>query len=435
MQTVRANTLWILFEKIFFVLAGIFVNVYVARYLGPELFGVLGFSLAMTGLISPFTTLGANNIVFNRLSRNPTSGLRLLKSSARLRAIIFVIMACIFSLFAFFYFDSAEKRTVFLIILWGSFFTTNDVYQVFFNARLESRINTLCQNSALLASVILKLAFVAAKLSVTAFALASIAQWATSYLMKRYFYERNSDVLQQRDVPGSRRHARYLLRVGLPLAFSGLAIVLYTKTDQIMLGILVNHEAVGYYTAAITLAQGWIFIPQAIIASYMVGISQSAGNTRQFDARTKALFSKVIWLSLPASLALSLSSPWAVSLIYGDGFIPATDILYISAFSTLFSAIGTISYRTITVLGGYQFLFYKMMSVALLNIILNYVLIPIYGGAGAAISTLCAEILSSVAFNLFFQKGRILKLQLKACVTLPMMEKTDAKDSTGQNPR
>ncbi|MCM2973466.1 flippase [Larsenimonas suaedae] len=430
MSSVRINTFWILFEKLFFVLSGLFINVYVARYLGPELFGVLGFSLAMTGLIGPFTTLGANNIVFNRLAKNLPSGLQLLASSARLRLIIFALLALAFTGFAIPYFEDAQKRTVFLIILWGSFFTTNDIFQVFFNARLESKINTLCQNASLLASVLLKLGFIAAKLSVTAFAIANVLQWATSYFMKRHFFKRHHETKAHSTGKISRRHAKYLLKVGLPLAFSGLAIVLYTKTDQIMLGMLIDDTTVGYYTAAITLAQGWIFIPQAIIASHMVRVSEAARDSHLFEKRTERLFRLILWLSLPIAIILSALSPWVVGLIYGEQFSASIDILYISAFSTLFSALGTISYRAITVLGGYRFLFYKMAVVAVLNIAANYLLIPKYGGVGAAMATLLAEILSSVVFNLFFQGGRILKLQCRACLPLLVTENSDAKDRT-----
>lgn len=68
-----------------------------------------------------------------------------------------------------------------------------------------------------------------------------------------------------------RRYGRYLLKVGLPLAVSGLSIVIYTRIDQIMIGNYLGEHSVGLYSAAITLSQGWVFVPIALITSMMPG--------------------------------------------------------------------------------------------------------------------------------------------------------------------
>jgi len=44
-------------------------------------------------------------------------------------------------------------------------------------------------------------------------------------------------------------------------------VVIYTRIDKIMLGVYMSEEAVGIYSAAVTISDLWIFIPLALINS------------------------------------------------------------------------------------------------------------------------------------------------------------------------
>lgn len=115
-------------------------------------------------------------------------------------------------------------------------------------------------------------------------------------------------------------------------------------------------------------------------------------------------------------------SHFFIALLYGEAYAPAGPILEVAAATTIFSALGTVSYRIITVLGGYNFLFKKMAVVSVLNIGLNLYFIPLAGGTGAALATLLSEILSAFVFNIFYKNGAVFKLQLQAMLPLTLKE-------------
>ncbi|WP_158700888.1 flippase [Phytohalomonas tamaricis] len=415
MNRALINTGWILTEKVLFALAGIFINVYVARYLGPEAFGLIGFSIAIVGLITPLVKLGSDNIVFNRLAKNQQSGLLLLETSAQIRAIAFVIFCTLLTAGAFFYFERSQQIVVFCIIVWGSYFTSNDIYSIFFNSSLNAKFNTIAQNISLLFGVVLKIAFIKLSGNIVYFAGANVLQWMISFFIKRHFYQRETKQIERTYRKKSPRHIKHLLKVGLPLAFSSLSIAIYTKTDQIMLGAMLDETHVGYYSAALTLAQGWLFLPMAIITSYMVRINEAARQNDSviFDRKVRKLFSMVFFITLLPALVIGIFREPLVDLLYGQDYMPAASILAITVVSSMFSAMGYSSYGVITVLGGYSFLLKKMVAISLLNIVLNFLLIPQFGLAGAAIATMISEILSAFLLNIFYRKGRVFRLQLE----------------------
>lgn len=416
MNKALINTAWILGEKAMFALAGIFITVYVARYLGPGEFGLISLALAVVALITPMIKLGSDNVIFNRLARKRHSGLLLMAASTRVRAINYVLVCSLLTLGAWFYFDTQKQFLVFSLIIWGSFFTTNEIYGLFFDSSLDSKFNTVAQNSALIVGVVLKFAFIKMGATVVFFALANIIQWALSWGIKRHLFKRKTREIADTLKTRSRRHTRHIVRVGLPLAISSLSVAIYTRTDQLMLGSMIDETHVGWYSAALTLSQGWMMFPIALMTSWMVGINEASRGTGKalFEHRVRRLFVAVLLIALVPATVMGLFSETVIALLYGSDYGPAAEVLRITVISSVFSVLGTTAFNVITVMGGYGFLLRKMLFVSALNIGLNALMIPRFGLVGAAYSTLIAEILSAVVLNLFYQKGRVLKLQLTA---------------------
>ena len=416
MNKALINTAWILGEKVMLALAGIFITVYVARYLGPSEFGLISLALAIVALITPMVKMGGDNVVFNRLARNRQSGLLLMAASTRVRAINFVIICTLLTIGAWFYFDTPKQMAVFSIIIWGSFFTTNEIYSVFFNSSLDSKFNTVAQNIALGVGVALKFAFIKLGATVGFFAAANIIQWAVSYFIKQHLFRKKTRDIAHTFKARSRRHSRHIVQVGVPLAISSLSIALYTRTDQIMLGSMIDETHVGWYSAALTLSQGWMMFPMALMTSWMVGINQAnrGNDAALFEHRIRRLFLGVFAVAIIPAIIMGVFREPIIELLYGEEYAPAASVLGVTVISSVFSVLGTSAFNVITVMGGYSFLLKKMLFVSALNIVLNYLLIPQYGLVGAAMSTLIAEILSAVVLNLFYRRGRVLKLQLTA---------------------
>ena len=61
------NTSWLFGEKILRIVVGLFVGIWVARYLGPEQFGLFSYAQSFVGLFTAIATLGLDGIVVREL--------------------------------------------------------------------------------------------------------------------------------------------------------------------------------------------------------------------------------------------------------------------------------------------------------------------------------------------------------------------------------
>ncbi len=80
-----ANISWLMAERILRMIVALFVGVYVARYLGPERFGLLSYTNSFVGLYLALATLGIESIVIRELVKSPESRNELLGSAFGLK--------------------------------------------------------------------------------------------------------------------------------------------------------------------------------------------------------------------------------------------------------------------------------------------------------------------------------------------------------------
>ncbi|MVZ10097.1 oligosaccharide flippase family protein, partial [Enterobacteriaceae bacterium 8376wG6] len=227
MKAIITNALWLMLERVSLSLSGIFVSIYVARYLGPAQFGALNYLLATIAIVVPLVQLGADSIIFHRVARRPPSGIRLMLASMRLRRRLFLVVALPMLIWSYFSQPPAGQLMTLLLLI-SAYFSIQDVYKIYYDARLQSKRNTLINNLALLLSIGLRLALVSAALPLVWFAVPYILSSAVPYLVRLWLFRGEAAASPRVTPRQAGRYGRYLLKVGLPLAISSLAIVIYT---------------------------------------------------------------------------------------------------------------------------------------------------------------------------------------------------------------
>ena len=80
-----ANTSWLLGERVLRMAVSLFVGIYVARYLGPERYGLLSYALCFVWLFSAFLDLGHREIIVRELVLYPEQRNVILGSAILLR--------------------------------------------------------------------------------------------------------------------------------------------------------------------------------------------------------------------------------------------------------------------------------------------------------------------------------------------------------------
>lgn len=198
---------------------------------------------------------------------------------------------------------------------------------------------------------------------------------------------------------------KYLIKESYPLFFSGIAMIIYQEIDKVMIRNMLDNEQIGYYAVAARIFSITIFIP-AVIAQTLVPILVSkmkSMNEETFNQLAKRFVDFLLWPSVFISLFFSLLSGFFILLLYGKTYIPAIPVLQILAWKTSFAALAQGANQIIIIQGKHKYLPIKDIFGATINVVLNFIFIPVYGIVGSAWATLISYAFAGFISNLFFK--------------------------------
>lgn len=410
-KKIFSNSAWMMLEKFLGIFGLIFVNAYMAKYIGPENFGKLAFATSIFLFVQTFAWFGAQNVLFKRLSENVNSGLRLALASQLMRRCLFIAASVI--ALCYLWFSSDILTFIFgLGNCIASYFIISDIFTIHNNSQLMSIINALTNVLGIILALLLRfiLVFFEAEVYMMIFPIIILA--LIPYILRKfYFYNKNKDF---KSIKTKHQYSRYMFFTGGSLVLSTLSIVLYTQISNIFLAKFTSFSNLGIYNVALTIGGAWGFINVALITSYFSKIYALSDKNEELK-----FLKQIHWLVFGITFCILISvlfiGSWFIQILYGNAFNEAAKLLPFIVIATMFSALGTISYRYILKFNGYKYLSIKMLLVSLLSIPLSYVLIKYYGIFGAAICFILVEFFSLTIANYFFKKGLILKMHLNIC--------------------
>ena len=190
------------------------------------------------------------------------------------------------------------------------------------------------------------------------------------------------------------------LRPAFAIFIFNLVTSIYVNLDKVMVGFLKDNESVGYYTAATTISHICLTAVSSLGVVMLPRLSNliAQGDIESFNRLAKKSYNFIITLSLPICGGLIILAPSLIRVFSGDSFIPAIPTLQIIA--PIIIAIGIsnlIGIQILYPLGKIKLVTISTIVGALINFILNLLLIPKLAQNGAAIATVCAEISVTMA--------------------------------------
>ena len=399
------NTSWLLGERILRMAISLFVGIYVARYLGPERFGLLSYALSFVWLFSALASLGLDDILVRELVNQPEKRQNLLGTVFWLKVCGTVVMGI--AIAAVLHFTLEDQQTYWLIsiITLGFFFQATNVVEFYFQALVQSKFIVRAQVVQLLITSLFKIYLVWNEADLIWFALALMLDQAVFAILFLFLYKWKVENFPFFSLTWEK--TKLLMRDSWPLIFTGMVVSIYMKIDQVMIKEMLNAKEVGVYAAAVKLCEAWYFVPTVVTASlYPAIIAARQKNEKIFQERLQKLYDLMVWGSIAIALPTSITAEWLIYLLYGIEFKEASDVLRIYIWAGLFVSIGVVSSKLLVAENLAIYTFYNTAIGAILNVIFNLWLIPIYGIIGATIATLISY--SSVAyFSLFiFTKTR-----------------------------
>ncbi len=416
-RAIIANTGWLFADRILRMGVGLFVSVWVARYLGAKQFGLLSYATAFVALFNPLAKLGLDSIVIRYIVNDESKKEQILGTTLWLKLLggvvsLLLAVSCI-SLFR-----QNEQLTISLVAILAAsgIFQAFDAIDLLFQSQVQSKYTVVAKNTVFMIVTVVKVTLITMQAPLIAFAWARLAEFGLgamgltiAYRVKGY-----SMKLCRWSFPV----AKNLLKESWPLILSGFTIMIYMRTDQIMLGEMVGDKAVGIYSAATRISEVWYFIPTAIASSVSPSIFAAKEVSESlYYQRIQKLLRLLILVSIVIAVPVSFLSGEIIKILFGNGYAEAEQVLAIHIWASLFVFMGVGEKSWFIAEGLTQFTFVKTLIGALVNVCLNLILIPYYSGIGAAIATVTAQIFSCFLINLFHPKARrILRIQCECFI-------------------
>lgn len=398
------NASWLIGGKVAQMLLSFVVSILTARYLGPSNYGIINYAAAYVTFFTSLCTLGINSVIIKDFVEKPreqgtaigTSLLMRAASSLLSIALIFCIVRIV---------DGNEPITVAVAVLCSVslLFQVMDTFNYWFQFRYESKVISIATFVAYAATSLYRIVLLMFQKDVTWFAFATSVDYICLGVFLWCAYKKHNGP----KLAFSWSKGKSLLSRSYHFILSGMMVAIYGQTDRLMLKQMLGESAVGFYSLAYTLSTLWVFVLQAIIdAMYPTIISLYSRDEEQFKRKNRQLYAIIIYTSVFAAIGYSLFAPFMIRLLYGDAYLPAIGPLRIIAWYTVFAYLGSARSAWVICENKQKYLKYMNLSAVIINVVLNYFMIPLWGASGAALASLITQVCICMILPCFWNDMR-----------------------------
>jgi polysaccharide transporter, PST family len=419
LHIIIANIGWLFLDKILRMGVGLYITLYIARYLGTSQFGTLNYVIAFAAMFLPIATLGLDAIVVHHLSSSLSSKDELLSTVFWLRCLggvgSYLLAVCGITIF---HHNDVLLVTLVSIITGISLIQPFDVIDIWFQSQTQSKYTVFAKNTAFILAALVRVVLINIQAPLISFIIAALLEAALGALGLVILFQIKGNSIKFSKWNTSL--AKKLLEEGWPLILSGLSVMIYMRIDQIMLGEMVGDKAVGLYSAATRISEVWYFIPVAISSSVAPSIyaAKEIGEDIYYH-RIKRFVKSMFLMSVAIAIPMTFLSKYIVEVLFGNEYIDSGSILAVHTWAAVFVFMGVATSPWFIAEKLTHISFRMTVVGAIFNVLLNLIMIPRWQGMGAAFSTVISYGVSAFLGNSFNTKTHtIFKIQLNSIITI-----------------
>ena len=389
------GALWIAISKFLSIFVSLAATFYIARTLGPQNLGELSYAISIVNLLAFFGAIASSTVVVRDLVKENENQRSILGTAWILMMLgTLVTIVCVIGLTLYLPHNDITFFVVGFLCL-AQIFSSFTVAQNIFYAKADTKFLSVMQLLVHITISIAKIFAMTQNQGVFVLAGIMLLEQMLIAIITVYLYKKYTSISLW-DWKFDFNYAKKLAFDSIPFVFISMSIVVSGRVDQVLLKHFLDTAAVGYYNVAVQLTEIWQVLPMVLLSSLLPALVNSHTAENNYGKRILALTILLGVYALTASLATTLLAPLLVPIIYGVAFtasIPLVQIYSWSLFGTvagflISNILVTENKRRIQIMVG----FLPMV----LNIILNLLWIPMYGGAGAAWATVVSYSLAPI---------------------------------------
>lgn len=417
-------------EKVLTMGLALVVSIFIARHLGPEGYGILSYAISLVSLFAIATHMGLHGLAIQELVKYPDEHKELMGTIFGIKMAGAIIAMTAFMVFVFISGDTTNIEFWVLLVVSGTILLKPfEIFDFWFQAKVKAKYSSIVRATSIISITIIQIGLIVIGARVLAFAYAYLLQALFIAILFIFFYKKEAkSFLTQWEFKFKK--AKKLLSRGWMIMFGAIFAIVYLKVDQIMIRWIVSAEEVGIYSVAAKLSEAWYFIPSLIVASIFPKLIQlREENEVKFNKRLQQLFDLLFALALVIAILFTFLSGPLINFLYGTEFHKAGLILSIHIWAAIFIFMRAVFSKWILVEDAIAFSMITQGFGAISNVIFNLILIPIYGGLGAAVATIISYAMASYFSLLFYRKSRPIFWMMSKSIVSPFRLILKIKDS------
>ena len=408
------NIGWAVTGKLVTLLGSFVVGIFVARYLGPEQYGLMSYVISYVAIFQVIATFGLDNIEIREEAKNKDERDAIIGTAFVLKLIFAILtIALIFMVITLSKTDSFTKWMIMLYsltIVFSCFFVARN----YFTAIVWNEYVVKTEISRTIIGIVIKVVLLIQHASLAWFIAACVFDYvllATGYSLS---YSKKIDKVRLWRF--DRKWAKFLLKQSFPLLLSLTAVVAMQRIDHIMISEMIDNESVGHYSVAFKFVEVMIFIPTIMaqtIAPMLVKLRNR--DEEKYKDKAQVFMDVTVWICILMAVAVCVISEFLVKSTFGIQYLFAIPVLQIMSFKVVFDALSQTSGQMIIVEGIHKLMVIREMLGLVCCVVMNFVLIPRYGIIGSAIASVSTIAVSGFLSQLLLPGyWHVFKYEVKA---------------------
>ena len=401
-QRVAKNTGIVTGGNVIFRLISLVVLIYLARYLGTVGFGKYSFVFAYLAFFGVITDLGLQTILVREMSRDSSMAPKLIGNAYIIKLILTVFaVALSMVVITLMRYPTDITSYVYIAAFTLLFLSFSNFYATIFqaNLRMEYRIFARLVSRILSAILILWIIFTHGSLMHVMIVLvfSEMVKMLISYFFSRKFVRPKFEI--------DFGLLKYLFKEALPIALSSVIIIIYFHIDIVMLSLMMGDAEVGIYSAAYTLSEPLSLIPAALMVSLFPIMSASFKSSKEKLIKSYKLGVRyLLIITLPIAIGTTLVADKIILLIYETPFAESATVLQILIWALVFTSMHYVLTNLLISINKPKLYTVSTALCAIVNVTLNFILIPMLSYNGAAIATVITNVVLFIASFYFVSK-------------------------------
>ena len=404
-KPILKETMWLVAARVYSMAIGMITSIMLVRYLGPDRNGFYNYIGAYVALFSGFSIMGLDNILIKEIAMNVRSNNDILSSN--------IIVRLLGSAFAFFLalvclkIIGRDNILIYVCVYSILIFASNTFSGItsWYYAHNNARFLSLSQVFSHTIRVALTQLCIWFNQGIMVFLILNVFEaWLTTIIQWiAFFREKNHFSFQP-----SFDTCIHFIRQGFPIILGSIATTINFKIDQLMIGNILGDHELGIYSVAVRLAELWYFIPVTISTVLLprLTVLKASKDEMSYKKTLQKYFSWLVLLAYGTGIVTVIFASPMIRLLFGKDYIASVPIVSIYIWAGIFINLSVIRGSWYVIEEQTSYSLYCNVIGAIVNVLLNMILIPAFGGIGAAYATFVSYLVYGYASSFIFKKLR-----------------------------